>query len=148
MPLPVSLDKVVEEIDESIEGYGAYLNRRTGEIVSGDLDLIEDDHDMPGWMKKTATKLRAAALAEEWLLLPSEFRSETVTMIERFCKKCCAGATRRALLRDLRSGMSVGVLKAKLAESELYDAWEEFRRERMAELSEAWLTGMGVAFRK
>jgi hypothetical protein len=44
MPLPVPLGKVVEEIDDSIEGYGAFIRRRTGELIGGDLDLIEDDN--------------------------------------------------------------------------------------------------------
>jgi hypothetical protein len=104
MPLPVSLDKVVEEIDESIEGCGAYINRRTGEIVSGDLDLI--------------------------------------------CKEYCVGVTRREMLGHLRSGMSVGMLKSKMTDHALYNTWEEFRRERIAELTAAWLTEKGIAFRK
>jgi hypothetical protein len=146
MPLPISLDKVAEEIDHSIEGCGAYINRRTGEIVSGDLELIEDDEGLPAWMKKVARKLRAASASQEWLLLPDEFRCETEAMIERFCTERCSGTMHRELLSHVRSGMSVGVLKSKLADCDLYEDWEEFRRERIAEAAAAWLTEKGIAF--
>jgi hypothetical protein len=148
MPLPVSLDKVVEEIDQSIEGCGAYINRCTGDIVSGDLELIEDDDGLPASMKKAATKLRAAATSQDWLLLPDEFRSETEAMIERFCKECCSGMARRELLSHVRNGMSVGVLKARLADLQLYDDWEDFRRDRIGEQAATWLTEKGIPFRK
>lgn len=148
MPLPVSLDKVVEEIDQSIEGCGAYINRRTGEIVSGDLELIEDDEGLPASMRKAATKLRAAATSEDWLLLPDEFRCETEVMIERFCKEWCSGIARRDLLSHVRNGMSVGVLKGRLAEHQLYDDWEDFRRDRIRDLAATWLTEKEIPFRK
>ena len=146
MPLPVSLDKVVEEIDQSVEGCGAFINRRTGEMVSGDLELIEDDLGLPAWMKKVAAKLRAASASQDWLLLPDEFRCETEAMIERFCKECCKGTTRREMLNHFRSGMSVGMLKSKLADHELIDDWEEFRQERITEVAAAWLAEKGMAF--
>ena len=139
MPLPVSLEKIVEEIDASIEGYGAYLNRQTGEIVGGDLELIEDDHGLPAWMKKIATKLRAAASSPDWLLLPDEFRCETMEVLERFCKECSVGTVRRDLLAQVRGGALMGVINFKLMNLEMYDDWQEFRRDRIAEQAAAWL---------
>ena len=43
MAIPVLIEKVVEEIDNSIEGYGCFINRRTGELVGGDVDLIDEE---------------------------------------------------------------------------------------------------------
>jgi hypothetical protein len=151
MALPVSVDKVVDKIDDSIEGYQAFINRRTGELFGGDEELIaEEDGDetLPAWMKRAAAKLRMVATSAEWLLLPDEFRCETVSVLERFCKECCVGKARRELLAHLRSGISIGLMKAKLDDLGLYESWEEFRRQRIAELATAWLTEKGIAFRR
>jgi hypothetical protein len=141
---PVSVKDVVK----AIEGCGAFLHRRTGEIVSGDLELIDDDKGLPAWRKLEAAKLRAAAASQDWLLLPDDLRCETKAMIERFCKTRPARSARRKLLNHLARDVSVGLLKAKLAEHELYDDWEAFRRERIAELAAAWLTEQGIAFER
>jgi Uncharacterised protein family (UPF0158) len=151
MALPVSLDRVIEAIEDSIEGYRAFLNRRTGEVFGGDMDLIDEedgDEDLPGWLRREAARLRAVASSEDWLLLPDEFRCETAPVLERFCKECCVGATRRELLAHLRSNISMGLMKSRLGDLGLYEDWEAFRRERIAERAAAWLSANGIPFRK
>jgi hypothetical protein len=152
MPLPVSLKKVVDQVDQSIEGYQAFINRRTGELFGGDVGLMDEedgDETLPSWMRREGAKLNALSRSIDWLPLPDdEYRCESAPIIQRFCKECCAGNVRRTLLAHLRRRMSVGLLKAKLVDLGLYDDWAEFRRERIEELVATWLTEKGIAFRK
>jgi hypothetical protein len=150
MPLPVSLKKVAQEIDGSIEGHVAFIHRKTGRIYAGDVGLSEPepgDKELPAWAREAGAKIRKAAASEDWLPLPDELRCETVTEVERFCKAWCVGKERRELLGHIRSGMKIGVLKGKLYEMGLYQDWEEHRLERIAKLAAKWLTEMGIAYR-
>jgi hypothetical protein len=148
MALPVTLSKVVDAIDESIEGYRAFVNRRTGELFGCDADLLDEEDGDPARLKRHGAKLRAVTASNAWLTLPDEFRCETAAVIAQYCDEGCVGANRRKLRGYLRGEMSVGLLKAKMSELGLNDDWEEFRRERIAELAAAWLTEKGIPFRK
>ena len=75
MPLPVSLKKVVDQVDQSIEGYQAFINRRTGELFGGDVGLMDEedgDETLPSWMRREGAKLNALSRSIDWLPLPDD----------------------------------------------------------------------------
>jgi len=79
MPLPVSLDTLVGELEGLTHETAVYVNRKTGEIVTvlvSDLGIVEEgregDEELE-WGDDAVPLLRSIAESEEWCCLPDKF---------------------------------------------------------------------------
>lgn len=74
MPLPVSLDAVADELDDLMDDSTAYVNRKTGEVMTLSVDeasLVEeedfDEEDLPDWERELIPKIREILESEDWI---------------------------------------------------------------------------------
>ena len=78
MPVTVSLREVVFEMDVPGDIGRAYLNPKTGEVITiteEDLSALEyDDPDqMPQWQRESLPKIREVMESDDFLPLPDKY---------------------------------------------------------------------------
>jgi len=77
--LTVSLRAVAAEMDLPNDDWTAYINRRTGELVTvtdEEARAVEDeagDDDLPDWQAEHLPKVREALASDDFLALPTRF---------------------------------------------------------------------------
>jgi len=89
----VTLKEVVDAMDVIGDDTLAYLNPKTGEIVTlseDDRRLVEDEEldeeDLPQWQRKALPKIREVMESDEFLELPSKFEIHDWEIMERFAQ--------------------------------------------------------------
>jgi hypothetical protein len=109
-PIVVSLYDVVAEMDLPSDDWTAYLNRRTGELVTvtdEEQRIAEADQepdDLPDWQMETLPKVREVLETEDFLPLPSKFEIHEYWIMERFCLGVEDVEARGELLQANREG--------------------------------------------
>src|SRR3989304_9280873 len=87
----VSLQAVVQEMDVFSDEEHAYLNQRTGELVTirnEDIGILERGDVIeayPEWQHGLIRKTQEVLDSEDYLRLPSKFDIHEYAIMERFC---------------------------------------------------------------
>ena len=150
-PVVVSLRDVVEEMVPS-EEWTAYLNRRTGELVTvtdEDQRLVEEDadpSDLPDWQQESLSRARVALESEDFLALPDKVEIHEYSIMERFCLGVEDPEVRDALLRAIRGRGAFRWFKHVTHERGMAEAWYAFRQRALEEIAVEWLETNGVAY--
>ena len=75
----VSIKDVVDEMDIPSDEHSAFLNRRTGELVTlsdEEISAAEEDDNVdenPEWQQEMIIKAKEVIISDDYLLLPSKF---------------------------------------------------------------------------
>jgi hypothetical protein len=151
MPLPVSLEEVVGEMEMAHQGYRAFLNRQTGEVY-GTTDTILDDVDqeveaLPDWEQEMVAKVREILDSEEWIEIPNRESHEDYRLMERYCRDCSEGRLQEELLVALQGRGAFGRFKDVLHRRGLLEGWYRYRREELTAEVMAWLEAEGIPYR-
>src|SRR5437867_3355699 len=107
-PVMVSLHDVVVEMDLLNDEWTAYLNRRTGELVTVTDDdarlAVEDEEaaDLPDWQQERLPKVREVLGSDDFLVLPDKDEINEYGIMEDFCLGLEDPALRDALLGAIR----------------------------------------------
>ncbi len=155
MPLPVSLNAVVEEMEMlgGEAGMHAFLNRKTGEIYGGTEDQLataeegHDDEELLDWEVEMVHRLREVLESSDWLKLPRRDSHEDYRIMERFCLECCEGLLQEELLSAIIGRGAFGRFKDVLHRRGIQESWHAFRREQIAAEAKAWLETHEIAFK-
>ena len=140
MSVVVSLRDVVNEMVEAGEDQSAFVNRRTGEVVS----LTDEERyqlenvraeDVPEAQRELQEALRAGDLLE----LPSAFEHHQYSIVERFCHSIKEGDHQEQLLKAIHGKRAFRDFTALVRATGLEAAWTHFRDQAFEELAIAWL---------
>ena len=91
MAVIVSLRDFIEEMDLMSDEATAYINRKTGELITlthEELALAEDPEgaeDAPQWQKDLLPKAREVLASEDFIPLPSKFEIHEWSIVEQLC---------------------------------------------------------------
>jgi hypothetical protein len=155
MPLPVSLNAVVDEM-EMLGGEAdlhAFLNRTTGELYGGTADQLataeetDDDDDLLEWEAEMIRRLRDVLASVDWLELPRRDAHEDYRVMERFCLERTEGLLQEELLAAIAGRGAFGRFKDAVHRHGIRDGWYAFRREWIAAEAAAWLDAHGISYR-
>lgn len=158
--LPVSLRDVVAEMDVLSDEWTAYVNRRTGELITvtdedvravedevdEEIDEEVDDEEFPGGDTDELAKIREVLASEDFLALPRKFDIDEYTIMERFCEGVEDPGLRDDLLRAIRGSGAFGRFKALARGRGLIDQWHTFRDGALEDIAAEWLEANAILY--
>lgn len=152
MPLPVSLDEVVGQLEILGDETAIYVNRRTGDIEMvflPDLNIVEEgreEEDELEWGEESIPVLRSIAKTEDWFCLPDKFDIHEWEVMKRF-----AESRPPDLATELRHAIhgsgAFRMFKDLIHRRGVTDAWYEFKRKALEQIAAEALESEGIPVR-
>ena len=137
MTLPVSLQSVVDEMDVMDDGWVAYINARTGQLVT----ISEYD-------REESTEALQAEESADFILLPSKFDINEYSIIERFCESISDPVLQQELRSAIHGGGAFRRFKDAIRRSRSEDAWYAFRQAAMESIAASFLDTNGISYKR
>jgi hypothetical protein len=150
--LTVSLRAVAAEMDLPNDDWTAYINRRTGELVTVTdeearaVEADAGDDDLPDWQAEHLPKVREALSSDDFLPLPSRFDINDYGIIERFCQQVANTRMREDLLLAIRGSGAFGRFKTLAHHCGLIEKWYAFRAWALEDIAAGWLEANGIGY--
>ena len=153
--MKVKLQDVVEEMDVLHDQAAAYLNKRTGELMTltteefraaerweaeKELEEVEDVlADYPEWQHELILKAKEIMESEDWLGLPSKFDIHEYAIMEEFCRSIADDELSYRLLSTIRGSGAFGRFRGAIEALDLEQAWYDFRAGELEKIAVEWL---------
>jgi hypothetical protein len=150
--LTVSLRAVAAEMDLPNDAWTAYINRRTGELItvtdeeSRAVENGDDADDLPDWQAEHLPKVREALASDDFLPLPSKFDIHEYSIMRRFCEQVADTKARDDLLRAIKGSGAFGRFKVLAGHCGMIDEWYAFRDRKVEDIAAEWLEANGIAY--
>ncbi|HET9551240.1 MAG TPA: UPF0158 family protein [Candidatus Binatia bacterium] len=150
----VSLREVIDEMEIMSDEATAYINRKTGELITITdemFSLAEDPdeaEDAPEWQKEFMPKVREVTASEDFIPLPSKFDIHEWSIMERFARSVADGDVRDELEAALHGRGAFGRFKDALHRRRIADAWYRYRDAALEEIAIEFLEAHGIEFRR
>jgi hypothetical protein len=146
MSVVVSLRDIVNEMVEVGDDHTAFLNRRTGEVLSVSDEqryLLENSHTstLPDEQRELQEVLESGDLLE----LPSAFERHEYSVVEQFCHSIREAETQDELLAAIRGKRAFRDFTAAVRRVGLEGAWVHFRDRAFEEIALGWLEENDIA---
>ncbi|MCX5815223.1 MAG: UPF0158 family protein [Proteobacteria bacterium] len=154
MEVAVSLKDIVDEMDVLSDEFSAFLNKKTGELVtlnSEDLSVAEDDDDIDGypeWQQEMIIKAREVVSSDEYLPLPSKFDIHEYNIIENFCYSVKDDKIRKDLLYKIKGGGAFHRFKDAIHVHGIEEERYRFRQEELEKVAIDWLEANQISYTK
>lgn len=149
----VSLRDVANEMDVFGDEHIAYINRRTGELITvthEELALAEDPKAAeyaPQWQQELLPKVREVIEnTEDFLPLPDKFEIHEWAIMERFAQSEAHAKDSDDLLNALHGSGAFRRFKDALQKRDLTESWYRYREEAFAEIAAEFLDANGIAY--
>jgi hypothetical protein len=152
MAVIVSLHDVVTEMDVFSDEHTAYINRRTGELITvthEELALAEDLEaaaEAPQCQQDLLPKAREVIESEDFLPLPSKFEIHEWAIMERFARSVCDPPTSDELLEALHGRGAFRRFKDALQRLGLTEEWDRYREAALEEIAVEFLEAHEIAY--
>ena len=152
MPLPVSLDLVAQELESLSDEMTAYVNRRTGDVVSvsdDDLSLVEEEageEELPDWQVEMLPQLREIASGDDWVALPDKFDIHEWEIMRRFAETIDDEELAERLQRAIHGSGAFRMFRATIEDADCRDAWYDFKREALKGIAREALEHFGIPY--
>jgi Uncharacterised protein family (UPF0158) len=154
MPLPVSVDEVADALEMVGDQITAYVNRKTGEIVTvsdDDMELADDEEldetDLPAWQAEMLPRLREILQSEDWAALPSKFDIHEWDIMRRFAQEVRGGGLGDRLQNAIRGKGAFRMFRDVVDHAGRRDEWFAFRREALKTIAREALEDLGIPFK-
>lgn len=147
----VSLDELIDALEEQSESQLAFLDRETGEallISEESLSLGEAETDeldsLQDWEREEAELARNIQGSDRYLALPSQFEVNEWNIMDDFCHQVEQKDTRERLLGSIHGSHAFRRFKDRLTDFGLWEEWHRFRRQAFGEIMREWCEENGV----
>ena len=147
MSFVVSLRDVINEMAETGDDQTAFLNRRTGELISlTDEQRYVLENGRAADAPECQRELRDVLAAGDLLELPSTFEHHEYSIVEQFCHSIKDPDHQEQLLLAIRGKRAFRDFKAILATLGLDGAWAHFRNRAYEGIAITWLQQNDIAY--
>lgn len=152
MPLPVKLQDVVDAVDAPADGWTAYINRRTGEIVAFSEDDVafhdadDDDNMMPDWQADFVAKAREVETSGDFVQLPDKFDIHEYAIMERFCYTVDDETLRQNLFGTIKGSGAFRRFKGMIHRRGFERTWWSYRDAAFKKIATDFLELEGIPF--
>ena len=151
MPVTVSLREVVFEMDVPTDQCRAYLNPKTGEVITLTEDdrfaLEYDDPDrMPQWQRESLPKIREVVESDDFLPLPDKYEIHEWDIMRRFCGSVEDEEQREDLLNAISGRGAFRYFRDTIHHFGIEDDWYRVRDETIKHIAIDWLEAHGIPF--
>lgn len=154
MPLPVDLRDVVDAMDVQIDGWLAYINRETGELVGfseAEVAFVQNtsgDDEVPEWQADMVAEAVEAQNSEKFVALPDRFDIHEYAIMKRFCETVEKEGLRHELLDAIRGSGAFRRFKAAIHRHAIAQAWWDYRDAAIENIAVDFLKAEGIPFRR
>jgi hypothetical protein len=145
VPLPVKLQDVLEEMQMVSDEMTAYINRKTGELVTltgDDVRIAEDpelQEDLADWQEEMLSKTREVLDSGDFIPLPDKFEIDEWSIMQRFAVSQPDPVHRDDLLNAIHGRGAFRLFKILLDRLKLREEWFRFRDEALERIATDFL---------
>ncbi len=146
----VSLREIVNEMAEVGLNHTAFLNRKTGELLTMNdqqralLENAMASHDLSDGQHQVREAMDAGDLLE----LPSTCEHREFSTIERFCDSVHDAKHKKKLLKTIRGKQAVTSFRKIIRRLGIEQQWTGFRNHRLEQIAIDWLNSNDIRFDK
>jgi hypothetical protein len=150
----VSLRDVIDEMEMISDEATAYINRKTGELITVTnemFSLAEDPDeaaDASGWQKDLLPKVREVAASEDFIALPGKFEIHEWSIMERFAQSLTDAAVNDELDAALHGRGAFRRFKDTVHRLGIADEWYRFRDATLEQIAIEFLETHAIAFHR
>jgi hypothetical protein len=145
MPTAAVLDDLIDALEEQSDTLFPFLDRETGkvELISdeslslGNAEPEEIDL-LPDWQKEEAELAVLIETSDRYLRLPDRFELNEWTIMNEFCHEVKREDIRAKLLRAAQGNRAFRRFRDEIANHNLWDQWNGFRRQAFGEILREW----------
>jgi hypothetical protein len=154
MAVIVSLSDVIEQMDLVTDEATAYINRKTGELITlthEEAALTEDPDEAaaaPQWQKDFLPKVQEVLASEDYIPLPSKFEIHEWSIMERFARSLTDAAVSDELDAALHGRGAFRRFKDAVHRLGIADEWYRFREAALEEIAIEFLEAHGIAYQR
>ncbi len=152
MPTSVSLDDLIDALEEQSDSLFSYLDRETGEVLlisEESLSLSEAESEkiesLPDWQKEEAEVAVLIETTDRYLALPGRFEVNEWNIMNEFCHQVKRDNIRATLLRVIQGSHPFRRFKEQIANHNLWGEWNRFRRQAFGEILREWCEENGIS---
>jgi hypothetical protein len=152
MPMPVSLSRVVDELETINNDIYAYIHRATGELITvsnEDLVLAEIGYDAteyPEWQLTILASAEKVLTDPAFVRLPTSADIHEWAIMEAFCLSLSGDRQRRNLLDQLRGKGAFRKFKEAIVRYDLQDQWFAFYKAALTRIAADFLEHEGIPY--
>jgi hypothetical protein len=151
MPTPAVLDDLIDALEEQSDTLFPFLDRETGEVVmmsDESLSLAEADPEkielLPDWQQEEAKVAVLIETSDRYLALPDRLDVNEWNIMNQFSQEVKREDIRFKLLRAVQGNHAFRRFKDVIADHNMWDEWNRFRREAFAEILREWCEEIDV----
>ncbi len=150
----VSLREVIDEMNIISDEHSAYLNKRTGELITlslEELSAAEENDDLTGypeWQQPMIEKAREVLISDDYLKLPTKFDIHEYRIMEGFCLSIENPQGRHQLLHQIRGGGAFRRFKNTIYSLGIEEDWYRYRDAEYERIAVEWLEANGIEYRR
>ncbi len=148
----VSVRDVVNEMEALNHENKAFLNKRTGELITLSLEELsqaEDEvnvSDLPPWQQEIIKQSAEVIDSDDHVQLPSAFDIHEYRIMEDFCDAVEDERMRDKLLSSISGRGAFRRFKEMIYALGMEDDWYRFREEAFEKIAVNWLEKNGIAY--
>jgi Uncharacterised protein family (UPF0158) len=139
------LDDLIDALEMQSDSIYAYLDRETGEVflVSEEsLSLSKAEPEriamLPDWQKEEAELAIRIQTTDRYLDLPSQFDVNEWNIMNEFSQQVKRDSIRNNLLHAIHGNHAFRRFKDEIANHDLWEEWNRFRRRAFVEILRDW----------
>jgi len=150
--MKVKVRDVVDAMDMVGDEMSAYLNKRTGELITlttEELSAAEEEEDLddyPEWQRESIVKAGEIMGSEDWIELPSKFDIHEYAIMEEFCRSIDDAELSDRLLNTIRGSGAFGRFRGALEALDMRQEWFDFRAAEFERIACGWLQENEIAY--
>jgi hypothetical protein len=154
MAVIVSLSDVIEQMELTTDEATAYINRKTGELITlthEEVALTEDPEEAaeaPQWQKDLLPKACEVLASEDYIPLPSKFEVHEWSIMERFAQSHTDATVSDELDAALHGRGAFRRFKDAAHRLRIADDWYRFRDAAFEEIAIEFLEAHGIAYQR
>lgn len=148
----VKLQHVVDEMDAISDELHAYLNRKTGELITisnNELEAAEavDDLDSySGWDQEAIQAAQNVLNTDNYLRLPSKFDLHEYSIMERFCYEIEDTELSNELLFQIKGSGAFRRFKQAIHRNNITEDWYRYRQKALEKIAIDWLEANFISY--
>lgn len=154
LAVPISLNRLVQELGAVMESTSTFLDKRTGEFYTLTDDLMwlaDDDQDrldtLSAWEREVAELVLAIDDSDRYLELPGKWEINELRLLDRFAETLEDDSLRAEFRRALHGRGVYRRFRNLIQRHDLEKAWNDFETAALTRLAREWLEENGLPFR-
>jgi uncharacterized protein UPF0158 len=139
------LDDLIDALEMQSDSIFSYLDRETGEVFlisEESLSLSEAEPErlamLPDWQKQEAELVIGIQTTDRYLELPNRFDVNEWNIMHEFCLQIKKVSIRNNLLHAIHGNHPFRRFKDQIANHDLWEEWNRFRRRALVEILRDW----------